>query len=249
MATLSSLTREDIATTKQRLDTGIVGSQALDEASQVFTDTLYGNFKEDAALVRLYCTVAYGDLPESNRTFVHAIADDNGVTDRLREVTPVLSLMGTTGKEPAWCDRRKSHGHIGIPLVSSAFVDAIPMVSRLLQQMGVGIDWVDAVDLRSAVPGAAQLSGFFYVPNATTEKDAKGRLVIPAQDFVSDYRIKTVCGVGATYSSGTMAVAIMFATRSVTIAATRHLQPLIDAFVSSTTALVQNSAYFAESID
>jgi hypothetical protein len=246
MTMLSSLSREDVAKTKQNLDTRIAESNALDEASQVFTDTVYDRFKEDSALVRLYCTVAYDDLPDANKAFVHAIADDNGVTDRLSGETPILSLMGTTGKEDAWCDRKKSHGHIGIPMVSSAFVDTIPMVSRLLQQMGVGIDWVDTADLRSAVPGAAQMSGFFYVPNAATEKDAKGRLVIPAQDFVSKYRIRTVCGVGATYSTGTMAAAILFATRAVTIAATRHLQPLIDAFVSSTTAHVLNGDLFAE---
>jgi len=246
MAMLSSLTREDVANTKQSLDTRIAGTEALDEASQVFTDSVFEHFKEDLALVRLYCTVTYDELPDANRTFVHAIADDNGVTDRLRAETPVLSLMGTTGKEEAWCDRKKSHGHIGIPMVSSAFVETIPMVSRLLQQMGVGIDWVDAADLRTAIPGAAQLSGFFYVPNAATEKDAKGRLVIPAQDFVSKYRIRTVCGVGATYSNGAMATAILFATRAVSIAATRHLQPLIDAFVSSTTARVLNGALFAK---
>ncbi len=246
MPLLSSLTREDVAKTKQLLDTRIADAHSLDVASQLFTDTLFKQFEEDAALIRVYSTVAYGDLPAETQKFVHAIADDNGVTDRLHGETPVLSLMGTTGKEEAWCDRRLSHGHMGIPMVSSAFVDAIPMVSRLLQQMGVGIDWIDSTDLRTAVSGAAQMSGFFYVPNASTEKDAKGRLVIPAQDFVTDYRIKTVSGVGATYSSGTMAVAIVFATRSVTIAATRHLQPLIDAFVSSTTGLVQHGALFAD---
>lgn len=246
MAMLSSLTREDIATTKQRLDTRLAEAGALDDAAQVFTDTLYCQFQEDCALVRLYCTVAYGDLPDANRKFVLAVADDNGVTERLKDDTPVLSLLGTTGKETSWCDRRNSHGHIGIPLVSSAFVDDIPMVSRLLQQMGVGIDWIDKADLRSAVPGAAQLTGFFYVANAATEKDAKNRLIIPAQDFVKKYGIKTVCGVGATYSNGAMAVAIAFATRTVTIAATRQLQPLIDAFVSSTTSEVQRGTYFAE---
>ncbi len=246
MAMLSSLTREDIANTKQMLDTRIAEAHTLDAAAQSFTDTVFGQFKNDAALIRLYCTVAYGNLPAESAKFVRAIADDNGVTDRLRDETPVLALMGTTGKEDAWCDRRTSRGHMAIPLVSSAFVDAIPMVSRLLQQMGVGIDWIDSADLRTAVPGAAQLSGFFYVPNASTEKDAKGRLVIPAQDFVRDYRIKTVSGVGATYGSGAMAAAIAFATRPVTIAATRQLQPLIDAFVSSTTALMRDGALFAE---
>lgn len=246
MAMLSALTREDVAKTKQLLDTRLSQAGAVDTAAQAFTDILYEHFEDDSALVRLYCTVAYRDLPDANQKFVHAIADDNGVTDRLHDDTPVLSLMGTTGKETAWCDRRKSHGHIGIPLVSSAFVDAIPMVSRLLQQMGVGIHWIDEADLRPAVPGAAQLSGFFYVANAATEKDAHGRLVIPAQDFVSDYGVKSVCGVGATYSNGAMGVVIVFATQSVSVAATRQLQPLIDAFVSSTTSLVQGNAYFGD---
>lgn len=245
MAKLSTLTREDVAKKKQRLDAVLSQTQSLDAGAQAFTDALYNRFADDTALIRLYCTVAYKNLPDPVRTFVQAITSDNGISDQLNDDTPVLTLMGTTGQEPAWCDRRKSHGHMAIPLISAAFVDAIPMVSRLLQQMGVGIDWIDEADLRSAVPGAAQLSGFFYVANAATEKDGKGRFVIPAQDFVEQYGIKSVCGVGAAYGSGAMAVVIAFTTDTVTVAATRQLQPLIDAFVSSTTSLERNGSLFS----
>jgi len=244
MATFAALTRDDIARTKQALDARLSGQGTLEEAAQAFVETLYQEFDGDSVLVRLYCTIAHADLPDQYRTFVHGVAEDNGVTERLIEGTPVLSLLGSVGKEAGWCDARKSHGHLGIPLVSSAFVDAIPMVSRLLQQMGIGIDWIDRADLRSAIPGAAKLSGFFYVPNAANEKDSRGRYVIPAQDFVEDYGIKTVFGVGAAYGGGHMAVAIVFATSPVTVAGARQLQTLIDAFVSSTTSLVGSGALF-----
>ena len=40
----------------------------------------------------------------------------------------------------------KSKEHMGIPLISSAFVGAIPMISRLLKELGVPLDWIDSHD-------------------------------------------------------------------------------------------------------
>ncbi len=58
----------------------------------------------------------------------------------------MLSLPGTHGQEADWNDRHKSTGHVDIPVISSASVGTIPMISRLLKELGVPLDWIDSHD-------------------------------------------------------------------------------------------------------
>jgi hypothetical protein len=43
------------------------------------------------------------------------------------------------------------------------------------------------------------ISGVFYVKDAETEVDNKGRKIIAAQDFVKEEKVKTVFGIGGGY--------------------------------------------------
>ncbi len=61
----------------------------------------------------------------------------------------VLSLLGTRGEDMRWNDRRNSQGHVGIPLVSADFIDAIPMMSRLLKELGLDLNWIASDDTES----------------------------------------------------------------------------------------------------
>ena len=172
---------------------------------------MYGAFKDSIVLVRLFATVPYGQLPKQNKDFVDGLASSKGVGKSIHDQTLVLSLLGTSGEGPAWNDRKDSQGHVGIPLVSAAFIDAIPMMSRLLKQLGLGLDWIDSTDTNLVKHTIGSMSGVFFVPDATTEVDQQGRKIIAAQDFVKAYKVKTVLGFGGGYmGTSTFAVTIIF---------------------------------------
>ena len=118
---------------------GVRGKEYLEESAQVLMDLLYERFSESIILTRLFATVPYGKLPAANKQFVDNLANSAGITDLIKDTTLVLSLLGTRGKEPEWDNRRSSQGHVGIPLASADFIDAIPMMSRLLKELGLDL--------------------------------------------------------------------------------------------------------------
>ena len=138
----------------------------------------------------------------------------------------------------------KSQGHVGIPLVSSGFVDQIPMIARLLQQIGIGLNWIDTEDIKIVAENASTLSGMFYVADAATEEDSQGRKIIPMQDFVSQYGVKTVFGFGSGYSNGMIVVLVVFTNESVPESKAKIFEPLISTFKGNTVALATSGKVF-----
>ena len=110
---------------------------SLEEAAQKFTDTFYEEFGDSIILTRLFATVPFSELPAPNQSFVLALADSQGITSLVNDRLQVLSLLGTRGVASAWNARQDSKGHIGIPLASADFIDRIPMMSRLLKELGL----------------------------------------------------------------------------------------------------------------
>jgi hypothetical protein len=208
---MSELTAEKIDSMVAAFKTKVAGAPRLDVAAQILTDVIYDELSSWVALARVYATIPYGRLPPDVGAFVNDLAKAKGIAGDLRDSTPVLTLIGTRGSKPDWNDRRTSQGHKGIPLTSAAFVDAIPMISRLLTELGVDLAWVDreggGIAAQSATLG---VGGVFYVEDASTGVDRLGRNVIPARDFVSGEGIKTVFGAGVTYVDGMLATLILF---------------------------------------
>ena len=113
-------------------------SSYLEQASQELATAIHEQFAESVVIARVFLTVPFDALPPASRRFVQALTDSAHSSDpraELKPATPVLSLIGTHGEEADWHDRRKSKNHVGIPLISSAFVDAIPMISRVLKEL------------------------------------------------------------------------------------------------------------------
>jgi hypothetical protein len=155
-----------------------------------------------------------------------------------------LSLVGTHGRSPDWNDRRNSKGHVGIPLISSAFVDGIPMISRLLKELGVSLDWVDTQD-PEIVEKMDRTAGLFFVENAASATDHQGRKIIPAEDFVAEYNVKTVFGVGGGYASGQILVIVAFCRDDVPREIGARFVALRDAFKAKTSGLVESAQVFS----
>jgi hypothetical protein len=219
--------------------------RSLASAAQALADTVYPAFEESLALVRVFATVAFGELPPSNQAFVRTLLRSRGIRGVIAPATPVLSLMGTRGLLPEWNDREHSQSHIGIPLASADFVGEIPMIARLLAELGIEIVGMDGGGARIVRSKVGNLSGMFYVADARTETDAQGRLIISAQDFVAEHGVRTVFGFGGAYMLERSYVAVILFTRE-TIQAeqARELAPLSSALKAATMRLVDHGRFF-----
>jgi len=215
---------------------------ALEDASQELATAIHTRFDESVVLARVYLAVPYGALPEASKNFVRALADSSGAASELKETTPVLALVGTHGEEVSWNDRHNSIGHKGIPLISTSYVDAIPMISRLLRELGVPVEWADTHDAEFIKKMG---SGLFYVENAAKATDQKGRKIIPAQEFVAAYKVKSVFGSGGAYANGQMVVVVVFCRDLVSRDIAERFMTLIDLFRTKTAPLSESRAIFS----
>lgn len=217
-------------------------ARSLEEAGQALAAALYTQFAESAILARVFVTVPFAALPPPTQAFVQAMP---GAAAALTGPTPVLSLIGTQGQEAEWNDRRKSKRHGAIPLISAEFVNGIPMIARLLRELGVPLDWIDSHDARLLVTTIGRRVGLFFVEDARRAMDDLGRKVIPAVDFVFPYGVKSVFGIGGAYSGGEMLVVVCFCRDRIARATAELFLALIDLFKSKTGCLIAPAKVFA----
>lgn len=227
-----------------KLEPKVQPSKSLEEAAQELAASLHSQFSESVALARVFVTVPFGELPKANQDFVRKLAEGAGAGAQLKDSTPVLSLVGTHGEESDWNDRRKSKGHVGIPLISSAFVGAIPMISRLLKELGVPLDWIDNHD-SEIIKKMSGSAGLFFVDDAGSAVDNEGRKIIAAQDFVSSRKIKSVFGTGETYSTGQIIVSVLFCRDSFKRSKAEHFPTLTSSFKNNTSTLAGGGKIFS----
>jgi len=199
MTVLSDIEIEDFKTLEAFFLQKKNSFKSFEEAAQYCISSFQSKFKESVVLARMFVTVPYVRLPDRNKKFVDKLATVNNISGLIKDDTSILSLVGTAGEEQAWFDRKNSKGHIGIPLASGDFIDSIPMMSRLLNQMGLNLNWINKGDSGLVKYSAGKITGMFYVKDAKSEVDVYGRKVITAQDFVDKYGVKTVMGFGAGY--------------------------------------------------
>lgn len=173
-----------------------------------------------------------------------ALAEDKGVSSELTDTTPVLSLVGTRGALGAWNDIRNSQGHVGIPLVSPKFVDAIPMVSRLLSDLGIS-DVAGSSEGLEIDRGASSVETF-YVADAGTTVDEQSRNVIPMQDFVAAQGVRTVFGAGGSYGYDTnsILVCIFFTKEEIPKETAQMFEGLVERFRVATKGLRKSNRIF-----
>lgn len=246
MASISALTLNDFLALQERIAGEVSGAVTLAEAAQRYMSLLYDELADSVILARLFATIPYSRLPAENQAFVQRLAESGGVADLLRPETPVLSLLGTRGVQPEWNDRHNSQGHVGIPLASSAFVERIPMMSRLLKQLGAGITWIDAADTAIVARTFQNLSGVFFVRDAGTEVDSQERKVIAAQDFVGQAGVKTVFGIGGSYlGSPTFFTTIIFTRELLEKKTAECFMIQASKFKTATLNLAATSRFFA----
>lgn len=220
---------------------------SLEEAAQRCVAMIYDQFRESVVLARFYAVIPFDKLPVEAQRFATGVAASRGATEPLHDDTKVLSLLGTHGELSAWNDRRASRGHLAIPLISSAFVEEIPMVSRMLKELGFPIEWLTGASKAVTTDIFGRLGGFFFVEDAVTAVDHQGRKIIPAQDFVAQHRIKTVFGTAGMYVRSRMFVTlIVFCRELLDRAALKHsFMPLGNLVTNATSEIVHRGKIFA----
>jgi hypothetical protein len=185
----------------------VKGSGSLEAAAETVVRYLHDhcvgarNGDHACALVRFYKTHPYEGLEPDLQQFAVA---------RLGTIAPradmrCLTLLASAGDEPAWNSRHTSQGHKVIPLPSAEAVRSAPMVTRLIEELGLDLESVVTGAAHPAHPGVTRTYDVFHV------EQALGSPHIPAQrEFVERYGIQSVVGFGGLLRSGEMFAVILF---------------------------------------
>jgi hypothetical protein len=243
MNNLESVSHSEIFAVIGAMQRQFAECPCFEAVAQRCMDLFYERFAEDLVLVRTYVTTPYQSLPAPNRQFVDRLARTKDLI--LKPNVPVLSLVGTRGNKSGWNDRRKSVGHVGIPLVSVDFIGALPMIARMLADFEVDLHWLEKPE-RDISTTRSGWAGIFHVLDARQTRDQHQRLIIPAQDFVAEEEVRTVFGVGGSYPSGTLFAMIFFTRRTFNRELAQRFLPITSMFKNATSAHVEAGRIFAD---
>lgn len=181
------------------------GAGSMEQVGQRIVQSLYDQFEgpdgtRAFSLVRFYKTHRFDQLPPALQEFATSVAPAQA-GGALR----CLTLLATIGEEEAWCDRRLSAGHQAIPLESAAAVGKLPMVARLVTEMGLDLEEVVAPQRSARLAMHHRRYDVFYVAEARESQ------WVPAQDFVREHGIRSVFGCGGVLPSGDLFAVMCFA--------------------------------------
>jgi hypothetical protein len=241
MALIERSTYEDVERLAEELSPGLRSARSFESAAQGFAEQLIARFPS-LVLARVFATVPHARLPGPERAVATSLAGEIS----LFPTSDVLTLFGTSGTRPAWNDRRRSRDHLAIPLLNRGQIDQAPMISRLLADLRFRLEEPPASESAPFVTRAfANANGLFYVADAGTTLDEKGRLVIPATEFVRDHDIGTVFGFGGSYVVQPMFVStILFTKERVSKQSAMHFLQLSSAFKGATSRFVTRGLLF-----
>lgn len=244
MASIATLESHAVEALWDSVSGAVSAASTVQDAADHFLDRIHSELTESLALARVFLTTPFDSLSPFHLEFANGIAGGAGITSDMTADTPILSLLATRGVEAAWNDVKQSQGHVGIPLASEEFVGGIPMLARLLQEFDVGSGLVKG---DFSLRGEESAMRSFFVRDAATGQDDQGRDIIPMQDFVADYGVRSVFGIGGPYweNSQHVLVCIFFAKETLERSVLTRLQPLFEHFKEATAPLVQQGHIFA----
>ena len=181
------------------------GASSMEEVSGRLCRLLYDHLRDgpDAracALVRTFVTAPYARLDDEQRGFARGLLGEDPAP-----AMKCLTLLATAGEESAWNERRRSAGHLALPLPSPESVSRSPMIAQLIRQLGVEIDPLLAADPTLLMDAEQHSFNVFHV------SEARGSEYIPAQQqFVIPYGVRSVVGFGGVLPPGELFATIVF---------------------------------------
>ncbi len=159
------------------------------------------NGRPCSALVRLFKTHPYSDLPQNLRTFASGLADES----QLDPGSTCLTLLATQGAKEEWNSRHTSHGHKAIPLASEEMVHAFPMISNLVSQFGIKASDFINPHPQVFVDQNQTTYNVFYEENAP-----QSEFIVAQEDFVKPESVRSCLGFGGMLPSGNFYAVILF---------------------------------------
>lgn len=152
-------------------------------------------------LVRFFVTRSYAELEED---LGEALRPRSEPGRSMAPDTKCLTLLATVGDRAAWNRPDASVDHRIVPLYDAVAVREIPMISRLLSQMGVKVEALVSDD-------AVLLENSDATFNVFHVEEARGSPWIPAQaDFVERWKIASVIGFGGALNDKEIFAVIIF---------------------------------------
>lgn len=245
MSRIASYSVEDVTALRSRVEDELKESGSFQQASQKFIDILYEELIASAVLFRIFATVELEKLQGKERDFALELARTRGFDSELKPKTPVVALLGSRGKRPQWNHRLRSERHLAIPLTSASFIKTIPMVSRLMGDMGTGLAWVQKQERQMIVTSMGQMARVLYVRDALETRTGDGFDVIPDRSFVTENRVRTVLGLGGAYLNGTIVAVVLFTSELVPQDRVEKLMPVMHGFKIATMKAVMQGKIFS----
>ncbi|MGI8421673.1 MAG: hypothetical protein ACR2MU_05370 [Gaiellaceae bacterium] len=217
---LQSFSLDDLTVCADRIR-GVAGEvDSAEQAAGAIVEYLHGSLRQAdgtpaTALVRLYKTLPYERLEPELQAFASGALGSTPAP-----ATRCLTLLGTAGELPDWNDRRRSAGHRTIPLASPEMVARLPMVARLIEQLGLDAALVVDPPAERLVDLAQRAYDVFHVARA------EGSPYLPAQDFVAEHGIRSAVGFGGMLFAGDFYAVLLFSKVSVSERVARNLRIL-----------------------
>ncbi|WP_414581321.1 sensor histidine kinase [Scytonema sp. PCC 10023] len=198
-------------------------ANSMEDVSRIIIEYLYNdiidikNGEKTCVLVRFFKTHSYGELPLDLQEDARLRLGNITVPDSLK----CLTLLASAGEVAEWNSRHKSVEHKAIPLKSEEAIARIPMISQLIQQLGLNPGTVVQPDPNLITDLEQRMYNVFYVP------DALGSPYIPSQSsFVIPFKVKSVVGFGGLLPSGNMFAVLMFLKVAISRTTVDLLRPL-----------------------
>jgi len=207
MPDIADFTLKDMVEVSAALRSMGSGAASMEEVADKIVHYLYDHLTEKdgkgnaCALVRLFKTHSYADLDDSLQTFASGIMLASPVSDKMK----CLVLLASAGMLPEWNSRKQSEGHKAIPLPSEHFIESFPMITQLIQQLGLEVNTLLQPDPAVVMDMAQKTYNVFLIP------DAVGSSYVPAQEgFVIPFKVQSVLGFGGILPSGNLFAIILF---------------------------------------
>jgi hypothetical protein len=119
------------------------------------------------------------------------------------------------------------------------------MLARLLLDFDVDLDGLDGTRAISSRRMLGTSNQRFYVPSAKLAVDSEGRSIIPAREFVSQFGVETVFGIGRRYVDGTLVATLVFSSENMDELTVDRFPSTISNFKIATNALLLGRKLYA----
>ncbi|MHB8588433.1 MAG: hypothetical protein ACYDA0_06230 [Candidatus Dormibacteraceae bacterium] len=183
-----------------------VGAQSLEDAAYKTVQYLYSTLWDPSrdrpatALVRFYRTINFADLDPSLQGYAASAMRPSKPWPSMK----CFTLLGTAGELPEWNRRQTSAAHRAIPLSSRVAIEKLPMVSRLIRDLGVSVDALVDPPVSETTSDPGVPLNVFYVQRA------EGHRSVPDQRFVREHGIQSVVAFGGSISTSDLWTIIIF---------------------------------------